>query len=87
MTSRKDWLTTKNRFVTDLSLIRRWRTTARKNTRWLRTSYLLELLRPTWRRSKVIHTYEVQLQNSNRQQETKDTVATTFGARPLVKTL
>ena len=57
VTSRKDWLTTKNRFVTDLSLIRQRRTTARKNITALRTSNLLKLLRPTWRRSKII-TYQ-----------------------------
>ena len=44
----------RNRGNAQLSLIRRWRTTTRKNTTALRTSYLLKRIRPTWRRSKVI---------------------------------
>lgn len=46
-----------------LSLIRRRRTTSRKNTTALRTSYLLKLLRSTRVRSKVIQSKEIQLQN------------------------
>ena len=46
-----------------LSLIRQRRTTSRKNTTALSTSYLLKLLRSTRVRSKVIQSKEMQLQN------------------------
>lgn len=49
----------RSRGIAQLSLIRQRRITTRKNTTVLKTSYFVNLLRSTWRRSKVFQTKKV----------------------------